>query len=269
MDSYTSEFTWELLFYLPYVFHRSSTGEEFKTKGAKDTKCFYFFKNQHEENLDRIQNDNQLNKICNIQNVSFSSKYDFFLNPKFFTFPDFKTYYSSFNEIGFDKPIIIINNKSNSEWGLKEIQNRIELNEISFIVDNFSDRYQILYFRPIPNVDISDDTPVIEWDEKSILKKKYGNKVILDNDLLQKFPHLSYNKLQLIAYSKSNKNISIGGGNAIISSLFGNENIIITKCEIGKSRKIWHTDSFLKKISNSKIYGCHDLNDLIKITRGW
>ena len=93
--------------------------------------------------------------------------------------------------------------------------------------------------------------------------------IILDEELIVKYPHLTYNELQLVAHSKSEKFISIGGGNAILCSLFSGENVIITKCAIGVKRQIWHSNSFLKKISNTKIYGSHNLEDLIQATQGW
>lgn len=269
MNKYTSEFTWELLFYIPYVFYRVNNGEQFLTECSKDTDCFYFFKNNHRGNLDRIQNDSQLHKLCSIQNISFNSKYNHSLNPRYFNFPNYKKHFSSFTEISFQKPLIVINNKSNSEWGLKTIQNRIELNELEFLIDKFSEKYQIVYFRPVPKKHVSDDAPEIFWEEKKYLKNKYGNMIILDEELIVKYPHLTYNELQLVAHSKSEKFISIGGGNAILCSLFSGENVIITKCAIGVKRQIWHSNSFLKKISNTKIYGSHNLEDLIQATQGW
>ena len=98
--------------------------------------------------------------------------------------------------------------------------------------------------------------------------------------LLEKYPKVhsiydfmkdhnyGFNEAQCVILANSNKHISVSGGTAVLSSLFKGDNIIYTSdIELNRNleRGVWKTDSWLKRLSGSKIYGITNYTDLMQL----
>ena len=89
-------------------------------------------------------------------------------------------------------------------------------------------------------------------------------KNVYTDKFLEKQWGLDFNTTQLICHSLSEKHFSVAGGNAVLASLFGGTNFIFGNSPEGKSRLVCHTNSYLSKISNTKIIGIEKTKDLTK-----
>ena len=83
---------------------------------------------------------------------------------------------------------------------------------------------------------------------------------------LDPWKKISFNEAQCLIRAQGEIHISSAGGNAILGSYFGGKNIIIGRSNAGdgageyfEKRKVWHSDSWLKFLSNAEILSI-DLN---------
>lgn len=249
---FNGEFSWEIIEHIPKVYEAHLNKALNKSVGCCKTKPFYFFTNKHEEILEGRQSGGGSNSL-------YDYNYDISSNK----FPQYKEYYSLLAQkigISFDKPLVIINNKSVEEWGRSTNINRIEIEDLSAIVD-FHKNFYIFYIRGEVGSSFPDNTSNIKFEDKEFMS---NFKNVYTDKFLEKEWGLDFNTTQLICHSLSEKHFSVAGGNAVLASLFGGKNFIFGNSEEVKNRLVWHTDSYLSKISNTKIIGVEKTTDLEK-----
>jgi hypothetical protein len=89
------------------------------------------------------------------------------------------------------------------------------------------DKYQVIYINIKGHKKYYDGVDPLELGDDEVLKNH--PKVISINDLINKYPDLSYNEIQVRVFANCEKYISSNGGQLILSAYFGGENIIFSK----------------------------------------
>ena len=254
IDSLGIEFGYEMIQVLPYAYYLHTQGKLKKTISAKNTKSLYYFSPNHEERYDKRTwfNQKDINAKFPIKNIHTSD-----LDTNKWICPPLKEHYKN-NEFIYDKPIYIISNKYNIEWGRQPI-NFIDVNTLDTIIDNLNDKYQIIYYRPESNMIINDESNILELNDKKMILQKYKD-VILFEDLYEKNEY-DYLTLQLKVFANSNNFISVQGGTSVISSFFKGINIIYT---VKGQETVFNSYKWYNKFSGSNIIYCNDYNKLIE-----
>lgn len=133
--------------------------------------------------------------------------------------PPYKTRYAN-REFIYDKPLLIVSNKYNSEWTRPPI-NFLSLAMLEFIHERFSKKYQIVYSR----YTFQDDNSVVyDLGDFELVRRKFSGTILMQDLMAQK--RISWNELQMKLYANCERFISVQGGPAVISSYFGGDNCI-------------------------------------------
>jgi len=214
--SYLGEFGYELISYIPFAYYLHQKGALGTTMSGKDSSCLYYFSKDHieiDEKRDYIKP-----KGVPLRNIHFR-----FLNRFMFSPPPYKAHFKN-DQIVFDKPILIICNKYNSEWGHAPIS-FFDIDTLTHLFDELKDQFSIVYCRPTSN-EITDDCSVIyDLNDYEFIRKNYPD-VTLIQELHKKFPKLSFNELQMKLFANCDHFISVQGGYSILASYFGGTNIV-------------------------------------------
>lgn len=220
--SFDGEFAPELQFALPFAYWHYKNGTLLKTSAAKYTSEMYFFSPDHEEKFEVRTNEGNYN--YEIPRILYSHDYDM---AKWEPVP-LKEHYQN-NVYVYEKPILMIANRYNMEWGGPPIS-FYDIETLDFIISNLKSKYTIIYNRPRPQNITMDNSDIYDMDEYDWIRKTHSE-VILMEDLFteNKAGARSFNHLQLLVYANAEKFISIHGGTATLASYFGGTNLIFSK----------------------------------------
>jgi hypothetical protein len=177
--------------------------------------------------------------------------------------PPIKSFYNNKVNLNFTKPLIVINNKLTDEWSNEPI-NCFYREELELLLKKLDDRYAIAYIRATGNEKgyCNDGSKIkIENDFKTI--KNNCSQSIIAQELME-MTNLPFNFAQCLLHAQADLHISCAGGNAILGSYFGGKNIIIGRGEYFEQRQIWHEDSWLKNLSNAKIFSINLKNPWVE-----
>jgi GT2 family glycosyltransferase len=259
VNSNCPEFGYELLSAVPYAYNLYLKGELKETISGFDTSCIYFFSPKHTETNCKRSWDN-MDKLWRTKfpNINIHRPQ---LDWDLFSSPPFKEHYKN-KSIIFEKETIVIFNRYNNEWGGPPI-NYLDLETLDKLFNMLSEEYQVVYI----NLNKSDKyfdgaNPLILNDDKIV--KKYP-KVLSLYDLIDSYPTLSINEIQLRIFANCSKYISSNGGQLILSAYFGGENIIFSK----KCRELTpNVNSFYKwyhKLGGGVFQHVNNYDDLIQL----
>lgn len=205
------------------------------------------------------------------------------------------------DKIKFDKPTIVINNKCGIEWhessatnianqfnldtslgqiisnGHGEVSvNHFSIPMIAKLADLVSDKYQLIYIRPITSAKyFSDHNELLDFDDFDFLEKNYPNVYTIRQFLRDTNLTDNYTIAQFILEATSDKHLTIPGGNACISAYFGGDVLIYLweGYQHGHrkgDRGVWKTDSWLKYLGNSNIISVNNYMDILNyISNNW
>jgi hypothetical protein len=198
----------------------------------------------------------------------------------------------------FDKPTVVINNKcsveheyqysldiaskNNYDISLDQIiqlgnENRASINHYSIpmlskLIDMLSDKYQILYIRPITTAKYFLDTnTLVPFNDFEFLEKNYPHVYTIKQFLEETNLTTNYTIAQFMFEATSDRHLSIMGGNAAVSAYFGGD-LIIYEWEGHRKndRGVWKTDSWLKKFSNSNVIGLDNYDKILNyVAHNW
>jgi glycosyltransferase involved in cell wall biosynthesis len=264
VNSGNPEFGYELLSAIPYAYNLYLKGELDETISSYDTKCLYFFSPKHTETDNKRSWDNMnslwAQKFPNINIHKPQLDWDVF-SP-----PPFKEFYSN-KSIEFDKETIVIFNRYNYEWGQPPI-NYLDIPTLDKLFTLLSKDYQVVYINIKGHDKYYDGVDPLDLGD-DVLLLNHPN-VISINQLINTYPDLTYNEIQLRVFSKCEKYISSNGGQLILSAYFGGENIIFSK----KCRELGsEVNSFYKwyhKLGNGVFQHVNTYSDLIQlVTEKW
>ena len=176
--------------------------------------------------------------------------------------PNLKEYYKSMYSLEVEKPILVISNKFQTEWGNDPI-NYINLDSLKIIFELCKDKFEIIYNRPNSN-DITNDGSLQKvWGDWSLANDM---KIPLMQDL-QKVYNMDYNTTQMAVLSNCNYHISTQGGNSALAAYFGGENIIYGVKGYEVKHKSYET--FFPKLSGQKIHHVKTYDELIKKVKSY
>jgi len=243
--SFKGEFQQELLHVIPFAYWHHLNGTLLRTESSEFTKDLYFFSQNHTEHINLIR-DYKDNENIEIPNAPHDTE---LLRLKWKKAP-FKSRFKN-NKISFDKEILIIANRYNSEWD-KEPISFFSLEDLNKLFEAFQDDYQIIYNRPPKTKIALDNSDVKELHDDKFIRVNYPQVIILEdlNEMFDMKAH-SYNHLQLLVYANASKFISIHGGTATLASMFGGRNLIYSK--EGHEHALNEFINVFPKLSGTKI----------------
>ena len=243
--SFQGEFAPELQFVLPFAYWHYKNGTLKSTASAIYTKEFYFFSPQHKELFTERTNEGNYN--FETPRILYSHDY----NMKKWASVPLKDMYSN-KEYQYEKPVLIIANRYNMEWGGPPIS-YFDISMLQYMIEILRQDYTIIYNRPRPQNIIMDNSEIYDLDEYGWLEETYPE-IILMEKLFQenKVNANNFNHFQLLVYANSSHFISIHGGTAALASYFGGVNLIFSKegpeHHFGCYRKLY------PKLSGATIY---------------
>jgi hypothetical protein len=261
VNSNCPEFGYELLSSIPHSYNLFLKGELGETISGFDTSCLYFFSPKHSESDCKRSWDNMKKlwdtKFPNIRIHRPQLDWDLF-SP-----PPFKDHYRD-KMIKFEKETIVVFNRYNIEWGETPI-NYLDLNTLDRLFEMLSGEYQIVYINLNKGDKYFDGVLPMSLNDDEILKK-YPLVYSL-YDVMDMYPDLSINEIQLRVFANCSKYISSNGGQLILSAYFGGENIIFSK----KCRELDpNVNSFYKwyhKLGGGVFQHVDTYEDLIELVR--
>lgn len=252
---YHGEFGPELMFALPYAYWHHCNGTLKKTVGCKYTKSLYFFSENHEEYYSernwRGTHDYRLPNIAHCDSYDFS---------KWKQVPLREHYQNSM--FGFDKPVLIIANRYNIEWGEEPIS-YIDIDSLDKIISKYKEDFTIIYNRPKPNVIVEDNSEIKDLDEFEWMQRKHPE-VVMMQDLFEEYKDQvrDFNHFQLLVYANGDRFVSVHGGTAVLASYFGGANVIFSKK--GVEHYFKEFQKIYPPLSGATIYQVDNYPDLLK-----
>lgn len=247
--SYFGEFGYELQIIIPYAYYLYTQKRLRSTRSTIGTRELYYFSPNHTE--EQRKRTIELPKFTpnftpHVRN----------LNEEEWTPPPYKKIYKNDRFI-YKKPLYIIHNKYNREWGRKPT-NMFTTETLDQLFAILKGRYQIIYIRPgfaaehaeergySPDAAEPQELPM----EQELLQGKYPD-VLTMQDLLRKNTDLTYNTLQCMLHANCNRFMSVQGGCAVLASYFGGQNIILAKK--GRELRCGAYDGHYSKYSGCRI----------------
>jgi len=259
--SFVGEFGYEMILSVPYAYWLYNNDILGKTTSSKDTKCFYYFNNFHEETYesrkgylyDREYGGNNLNGNPN------KTIHTYDLDTTKFIMPPYKKIYKN-NIFLYDKPMIMVSNKYYSTGRNENRHLNLEMLETLF--DILSNKFIVIYNRAASDNIVNDQNLVDENFNDFKLIKKINNPNIVDINVLYKQykSMFSFNTFQCLLKANCESYISVQGGTSIFSSLFGGTNIIYAND--GMELK-FNSYSWYNKFSNANIVHTKTYDELI------
>ena len=259
--SFNGEFGYELISVIPFANWLQKQGKLSKTISTLDTKHLYFFSHNHEEIYDK--RDYIIPKKFPIDNIHRRFLNTFLMwDP-----PDYKTEFRN-NIFLYSKPICVICNKYNTEWGFEPIT-FLSIETLNKLFEILCENFQVVYCRPTSK-DIKDDnSKIYDLKEHDWIRKNYPN-VILIQDLHEKHTNLTFNQLQLMVFANANHFISTQGGYSILCSYFKGKNIIYgAKSKLKTALDITYKtySRWYHRFSGSKIYYASNYDSLFSLVK--
>lgn len=242
--SYRGEFQQELTFVLPFAYWHYLNGTLHQTISCTHTKELYFFSKNHVEYY--TERDWMHDEQYEIPNMTHNKDFSY---KKWARVPLKETYRNDI--FVFDKPLLIIANKYNTEWEHSPL-NYFNKKILEKIFLTYGDKYQIIYNRPSIKEIVPDNSAILNLDEFQWIRDNFPGVLILsdlmpsDNTIVNNFNHL-----QLMVYANCSRFISVHGGTSALASYFGGINVILSKSGIEHYFKEFET--IFPELSGAKI----------------
>ena len=285
------EFASELVCIIPYAYWLHKEGKLEKVITSTGMKSFYYFCDYVEEQykfrtLDNLNSG--LNEVPNNwvhHNAEAVTGKDYselteeeqnnmngVLDYRKWTPPPYLEYYKT-DEFNFEKPVIVVNNNYNIEYG-KPISESLRYFDIKTLYDIFNyltdSGYIVVYKRPDNTEFTLDQNEMMTLESKVSLTANvqgagvisdydlcnyYGGNVINLNKMKEEYPQHSYNEFQLKLFSAADGFITTNGGGGILCSYF--KKPVVVYIPHGKELRtnyVVNKDSYLNKLSNSNMH---------------
>jgi hypothetical protein len=210
------EFGYELISIIPYAYYLHKKNKLKKTSSGKDSSCLYYFSPDHEE-ID------QKRDYIIPKNVPMNNIHVHFLPKYLWEPPPYKDIYKN-SDFVYEKPLLVICNKYNQEWGHPPIT-FFSLKALASMFDALSPNYQIVYCRPTSRHITDDGSEIYDLKDYDFIKNNYPN-ILLIQDIADQHPDLSFNEVQLKLFANTDRFISVQGGYSILCSYFKGINIV-------------------------------------------
>ena len=200
VDSGNVEFGCELTYSMVLAWDLFKRGRLNGTISNRGSEPFYYFSPYHFER-DQPRDDNHGHR----PHVADYKKGEC---------PNWKSHYKN-RDFVFDKPLYVICNKYNLEWGDNPV-NFLPLDVLLRLVDKLTN-YQIIYDRQLPAALWDDNTDYLDLCEHEVLR---------DRGVLMLDELGDYNTTKLKVFANCDRFVSVQGGNSVLASCFGGQNVI-------------------------------------------
>ena len=293
------EFASELVCIIPYAYWLHTQGKLEKVVTSKDMKPFYYFCDEVEEYFDMRTLDNRNSGLedtpnewvhHNAESVTGKDYSELteqqqndvngVLDYSEWIPPPYTEKYKT-DEFKFEKPVIVVNNNFNIEYG-KPITESLRFFDIKTLYDIFSylteNGYTVVYKRPDNTEFTLDQNEMSTLDSKlSLTAEVAGVGIISDYDLCEYFdgnvinmnkmkkdyPQYDYNEFQLKLFSSAEGFVTTNGGGGILCSYF--KKPVVMYIPHGKELRtnyVTNKDSYLNKLSENNIHPVLDEGNL-------
>ena len=247
---FSGEFAPDILYVLPFAYWHYKNGTLKSTTSAVYTDQLYFFSPEHHE----VYKERTLAGNMNYETprILYSHNY----NMRKWTSVPLKEMYKN-NIYVYNKPILIIANRYNSEWSGPPISFfSIEL--LDYMIKKLKQSYTIVYNRPAPKNISIDNSDIYDLHEFAWLAQEHPD-VILMEDLWKenKGKAENFNHLQLMVYANADHFISTHGGTGTLASYFKGINLLYSKKGLEHHFGCFHI--LFPKLSGTKML--HSKND--------
>jgi len=240
VDSNQTEFGYELIASVPFAYWLHKNGKLEGVKSCKDTRCLYYFADNHEECYDsrsELKKPHAPNAYIHRHDLDLSM-----WQP-----PPYKSRFKN-NRFVWKKPLLVVCNKFKDD-GRNKIG--IELEHLRKIFSTFSDKYTIIYNRPLHKNITHDDAGQIPIGDFDLIQEEFSESVFDINEIYEESKDLSFNTMQMMILANSDRFISCQGGTSILCSYFGGENIIYAY--EGKELQCGSYDRWYNRLSGAEI----------------
>ncbi|HEU5079354.1 MAG TPA: hypothetical protein VFT72_09075 [Opitutaceae bacterium] len=250
-----TEFGPELKYYLPYAYWHHRNGTLSSTRSFQDTRSLYFFSPNHTEH------EGSRRYILD-PNVPNSEDHNFNYNFHRWARVPLKETYQNRLRFAFEKPLVVISNKYNDEWGKGPI-NFLSPEFLEKLIRTLSSRYSVVYNRPSSQMIASDHNDVQDWDEKRSLRQNHPA-LHFAEDLFaaHKSECPSFNEFQLSLYAQCTRFISVQGGNSVLASYFGGTNLIFQRQ--GQEIFFRELETIYPRLAGTACFGFADYDSLYR-----
>ena len=253
------EFTWDMVRALPKAYHIYNQGLPLEVRCKPGLSELYYF-------ADKVTEVNRFDAVND--SLSYNNQ-----PPNYalqdWTPPPLKEKYKG--HVKFQKPTVTIQNKYSLEW-LTGIYNYFPLEVLGELFEALKEKYDIIYIRPKGNGKnyYKDENVIKPFNDYEFIQD-YHPYVYTIEHYLQQYPNYSYNTVQMLLQSTSNKHITVSGGNACLSAYFGGDVFIYDSPEgNGAGRGVWKDNSWLSMLGGANISGFNDYRTLIdKVKLNW
>lgn len=231
----TTEFGREIILFIPYIYSLYQRGLLFPKaiiSSFRGMRPFYYF-------LDEAQfiekDGKRTSKMIQGLYVNHTDNLPLF-NTDYWSPPPYKEVYYTPGVFEYGKPICIIQNKYNYEWGEAPV-NYIDVDCLDRLFSLLKAKYQVVYIRPDSLVDgrygySADDNREVAFNDGDVLLRH--REVISWVDLQDKYPQWGYNELKLRLFSSCVNYIGVLGGNNYLNVYFA-EKLLILRRRKGES----------------------------------
>ena len=227
------EFGMELRVMIPWAYYKTTHRCLYlETYGIVGSKYLYWFSDKHNienpsvkrEKVRKLPKNNPFNnRSVHIPDFPYDTKWQSPPHKDVFARPEIR-------EMLKGKPLLVIQNKYSIEWPKRfnEPINFMNVRLLSDMLDYLTPNYTVLYKR-FTDKALEDHQDLKDLEEKQIIRTKFPSVIIYD-DLAEGLTDVEdQNLLMFGLMSLSDHFLSIQGGTAVVSSLFGGKNIILIK----------------------------------------
>tara|TARA_R110002051_G_C8696047_1_gene493726 strand:- start:2 stop:955 length:954 start_codon:yes stop_codon:yes gene_type:complete len=277
------EFGIELALVVPYAYWLHTQGKLDKVITSSGMKPFYYFCEDVEESFDYRTIDNEAAGMNEMPNnwIHGDNKLGTVitkpavLNYSQWISPPYRNQYKN-DKFNFDnKPIVFISNIYNFEHGSPPKYHFFDIPCLYEMFTYLTEKgYCVIYKRPTNTEGFA-----IDQNEMSAVHSnlnitanvegignitdrelpQYLTDVYLFDDIVERHPEYTYNEIQLKIMANTDKFISVCGGNAIFSSLFGRTTLMYITQGRELRPNYFGTESYWRKLSEADIIPVFDV----------
>lgn len=249
------EFGYEVIMAIPYAYYLYKNNMLRSVKTCSQMKEFYYFLSDDMYEEKYSKRGWVIPSGLPLKTIHFK-----ILNQNQWEMPPYKKFFYREEVKGFfDKEVIIINNKYNSEWGGDPV-NFLDIKTLQALFDLLCPFYTVVYNRPKKNTIPDDHSDVYDLGDFKLISEKYPEVINLNDFYKGRFKN--YNHCQLSIGAVCNKQISVQGGSSILSSLNSGENLVF----VVKGSEIANNsyNSWYKHFSGCDVKSFSSTEDLIE-----
>ena len=218
---FQGEFGYELAAMVPWAYHTSQNCSMI-TYGSKGTKYLYYFSHNHTLYASRRESKN----LPRENPFKIRTPHTRKAPTERWIMPPWKTRYRR-HDVSFDKPLLIIWNKYTDEFDQKTPINFIPIHTLKALLDYLTPKYRIVYIR-YERPETDDYQRSHPYPDKLMIRSNYTDVVLVD-DLIKDLGSEAVNLLIFSLGALGDNFISVQGGNSVVASQFGGQNIILAK----------------------------------------